>query len=542
MPGVWTMLFAVLAALLCTVNAQSNSTALVNGADTAFVMLCTALVLVMTPGLALFYGGMARSHHALSTMFSGFLSLAIVTIQWYIWGYSLAYSSTGGSFIGDFQNAIMRNVGVIPHSMAPTIPAIVFSFYQMMFAVITPAIAFGGIAERSQMHVFAVFIFVWTTLVYDFVAYWTWSSAGWLRNLGSLGTTLGRGAVDFAGGGPVHISSGCAALAYCIIVGKRNGFGRDKFHPHNITQVVLGTGLLWFGWFGFNGGSALAADALAVSAMQATNMAAATGGIVWMIWDVIAKQKMSAMGFCSGAVTGLVAITPGAGYVSVSSAIVFGVVAGTACYFACYLKIKLGYDDAFDVFAVHGVGGVVGYLLTGIFASLSVASFSNSPDAAFGGGWLDGHFMQVGYQLVGILAIIGWSFTVSLLILLVLKYIPGWHPRASKDDENLGIDVSLMGENAYDYVPFIRGHSSTGRGFAPAPPPPPPENDIFASRRAISAFGADNRSCESPISMPAAELPEPGTMVELNEIVTLPPTTEGDDGATAAPPDEKKEV
>jgi len=312
-----------------------------------------------------------------------------------------------------------------------------------MFAAITPMIALGGFAERAHLGPLMVFVFVWSTLVYDPIACWTWNTNGWSNVHGGL---------DFAGGTPVHISSGTAALAISIYLGKRRGYGTEAlaYKPHNTTYVVLGTLFLWFGWFGFNGGSALAANLRAAQACIVTNLAASVGGITWMLWDYRIEKKWSAVGFCSGAVAGLVAITPGSGYVGAPASVLFGVMAGTACNWATQIKFFAGYDDALDVFASHAIGGIVGNILTALFAQNSIASldgFTSIP-----GGWLDHHYIQLAWHVADSAAGLGWSFGMTTLILWVMHLIPPLRLRVDEQTELDGIDDSEMGEYAYDYV------------------------------------------------------------------------------------------
>jgi len=312
-----------------------------------------------------------------------------------------------------------------------------------MFAIITPMIAIGAVAERSRLGPLLVFVFVWSTIVYDPMANWIWNANGWSFKLGGL---------DFAGGTPVHISSGTAALAISIYLGKRRGYGTDRlaYKPNNTSYVVLGTVLLWFGWFGFNGGSALAANLRAAQACMVTNLAASVAGLTWMFWDWRLERKWSAVGFCSGAISGLVAITPGSGFVGSPAAVAFGFVAGTACNFATQLKFLIKVDDALDIFAAHAVGGIVGNLLTGLFAQSSVAGFDGF--TVIPGGWLDHNYIQLAYQLADSCAGFGYSFAVTTLILWAMHFIPGLRLRADEDSEILGIDDAEMGEFAVDYV------------------------------------------------------------------------------------------
>lgn len=417
---------------------------LVNGmyypGDIAWVLASTCLVFLMVPGIGFFYSGMARSKHALSLIMLGVLAIPIVSVQWFIWGYSLTFSATGYSFIGNLDNAFLRGVRGEPAPTENNIPELVYSIFQLMFAAITPAIALGSAAERIRIIPALVFIFVWATLVYDVIACWCWSKNGWSNVLGGL---------DFAGGTPVHISSGSAALALCIILGKRQGHGRDEFKPNNITYVVLGTTFLWFGWFGFNGGSAGAASIRAVMACTVTNLAASVGGLVWMLMDYRLERKFSALGFCSGVVAGLVAITPASGYVSPPSSIAYGVFGGLFCNLAVKLKHKFDFDDALDVFAVHGVGGFVGNFLTGIFADKDIAALDGT---IILGGAINGHPAQILKQLAASFAGIIYSFTMTYAILFIMNKIPGLHLRLQQDDEEQGTDEAEIGESAYYFV------------------------------------------------------------------------------------------
>ncbi|KAG9302072.1 hypothetical protein G9A89_021116 [Geosiphon pyriformis] len=408
--------------------------------DIAFVLVSTALVWLMVPGLGYFYSGMARSKNALSLIMLCVLSIAVVSFQWWLWGYSLAFSNVGSKFIGNLDNAFFRHVRGDPSPQAKQIPELVFALYQLMFAGITPALAIGSAAERGRLVPALVFIFIWSTLVYDPIAHWTWSVNGWSFQLGGL---------DFAGGTPVHIASGAAALAYCLVVGKRDGHGVEDFKPHNIANVVLGTALLWFGWFGFNGGSALAANTRAAMACLVTNLAAAVGGLTWMLLDFRLERKLSAMGFCTGAVAGLVTITPGSGYVGPEASVLFGVVGAIACNFAAKLKSWLSFDDALDVFAVHGIGGIVGNLLTGIFAEKAIANLDGTD---IPGGWLDHHWIQICYQLADSVAGASYSFFVTLIILTVMNKFPYMSLRSDPEAEAKGLDEAELGELAYYHV------------------------------------------------------------------------------------------
>lgn len=412
--------------------------------DMAWIMTSTALVFIMIPGVGFFYSGLARRKSALSLIYLSMMSIAIVSVQWFIWGYSLTFSHTGSVFLGDFHNVFLKETLALASVGSPYIPDILFCVFQLMFAAITPALAIGGAAERGRMIPLFVFMFVWTTIVYDPIAYWTWNGNGWLYNLP---------AYDFAGGSPVHISSGTAALAYAMMLGKRHGHGTRtlNYRPHNVTHVILGTVFLWFGWFGFNGGSALGANIRAVMACVVTNLAAAVGGLTWCLLDYRLERKWSAVGFCSGAVAGLVAITPASGFVTPWAAVIFGVVGGACCNFATKLKYYIGVDDALDVFAEHGIGGIVGNLLTGIFAADYIAALDGI-NTSVDGGWINGVWVQLARQLADSAAAFGWSFVVTSIILFVMNLIPGLSLRVPLESEIMGIDEAELGEFAYDYV------------------------------------------------------------------------------------------
>src|SRR6266404_1207161 len=357
--------------------------------DTAWMLTSSLLVLMMTaPGLALFYGGMVRQKNALGTLMHSFIIAALISVQWVLWGYSLAFGPDKGGIIGGLEWVGLSGVGPTPNAdYAPTIPHTAFMLFQMMFAVITPALITGAFAERKKFSTFLVFILLWATFVYDPLAHWVWGVGGWLKNLGAL---------DFAGGTVVHISSGISALAAAIVIGKRKGYGHQPMPPHNLPLTVMGASLLWFGWFGFNAGSALAANGLAAHAFMTTNTATAAAALGWMFTEWSSRGKPTVLGAASGAVAGLVAITPAAGYVTPMAAIVIGAVAGIICYSACNLKSKLGYDDSLDVVGVHGVGGTWGALATGVFATKLV----NDAD---GDGLLYGNPKQLGVQLLAVL-------------------------------------------------------------------------------------------------------------------------------------------
>jgi len=423
-----------------TTLSASNGPYDINQGHTAWLLTSAAFVFIMIPGVGYFYSGMARSKNALSLIMLSCLSVAVVSVQWWAIGFSLTFGPASSKFIGNLEHAFFMGVDTEPLNGSVKVPGIVFAMYQCMFAAITPALAIGSAAERGRIFPAIIFIFIWSTIVYDPIACWTWNANGWSYLMGGL---------DFAGGTPVHISSGAAALAYCLIVGKRTGHGTDEFKPHNIANVVLGCVLLWFGWFGFNGGSGVDSTARAGMAFAVTNLSAAVGGLTWCLLDYRLEKKLSALGFCSGAVAGLVAITPGSGFVGTPAAVLFGFCAGIFCNFAVKLKHIFDFDDALDVFAVHCVGGIIGNLLTGIFAQAKIPALDG---VVIPGGWLDGHWIQLGYQAADSVAGLSYSFVVTSLILFVMDKIPGLSLRADPESEAKGLDETELGELAYYHV------------------------------------------------------------------------------------------
>jgi ammonium transporter, Amt family len=398
--------------------------------DTAFMLVATALVMLMTPGLALFYGGMVRSKNILSTMLQSFICLGVVAVIWVLYGYSLAFGPDVGGLIGNLEWAGLRGVGMEPGPYSDTIPHLVFVAFQLMFAVITPALITGAFAERIKFPAFLLFTVLWVTLVYFPVCHWVWGG-GWLGE---------RGGLDFAGGTVIHINSGAAALVAALVFGRRHGWGREPIQPHNLSLTVLGAGLLWFGWFGFNAGSALAADGIAANALLVTQVAAGSAVLSWVVAEWLIHKKPTTLGAASGAVAGLVAITPGAGFVGPLSAVIIGLVAGGLCYLAVLLKHRLGYDDSLDVVGVHGVGGLWGALATGLFASTLV-----NPDGA--DGLFFGNPGQLAIQAFDALVTIVFSMLVTLIILKVVDALVGL--RVETEDEVQGLDLSQHSEIGY---------------------------------------------------------------------------------------------
>jgi Amt family ammonium transporter len=414
--------------------AETPSPPKVDSGDTSWILISSALVMLMTPGLALFYGGMVRTKNVLGTIMQSFIALGVISIQWVIYGYSLAFGPDIGHVIGSLSWIGLRGVGLDPYpDYAATVPHQAFMIFQMMFAVITPALITGAFAERFKFRTYLVFLVLWATFVYDPLAHWVWGTGGWIRNLGAL---------DFAGGLVVHISSGIAALAAALVIGKRKGYGREPMPPHNLTLTLLGAALLWFGWFGFNGGSAVASGSLATSAFVVTHISTAAAALSWMIAEWAYRGDPTVLGAASGAVAGLVAITPASGFVGPVSAIVIGGGAGVACYFAINLKTKLGYDDSLDVVGVHGVGGTLGALATGLFASKAI-------NAAGSDGLFFGNPSLLGIQAISVLSAWVYSFVVTLIILKVLDWTMGL--RVTDEHEVTGLDLSQHGEAGYSF-------------------------------------------------------------------------------------------
>jgi ammonium transporter, Amt family len=401
----------------------------INTGDTAWLLVSTALVMLMTPGLALFYGGMVQGKNVLSTFMHSFFALALVSLQWVVIGYSLAFGTSQGGFIGGLDFVFMNGVGA--DGAGRTVPHILFMMFQGMFAIITAALISGAFAERMKFSTFCVFTLLWTTLVYDPLAHWVWGPEGWLAQ---------RQALDFAGGTVVHLSSGISALVVAIALGKRVGYPNVRHMPHNLTMTVLGAGLLWFGWFGFNAGSALTSGGLASIALVNTHIAAAAGALAWALVELARIGKATMLGVASGLVAGLVAITPAAGFVGPMAAIAIGGAAGVACYLGVLLKSRAGYDDALDAFGVHGIGGALGAILTGVFATKAL-----TPDGI--GGLLSGNPGTLVTQLLGVVAAGAYAAGVTFVILKVLQATMGL--RVSTDVEREGLDVVLHGESGY---------------------------------------------------------------------------------------------
>jgi len=405
-----------------------------NAGDTAWVLVSAALVMLMTPGLAFFYGGLVREKNVLGTIMHSFVVITIVSLLWVVVGYSLAFGPDHGGIIGGLDWSFLRHVGQAPNpDYSSTIPHQAFMVFQMMFAVITPALITGALAERARFSSFVIFMAAWSLLVYAPIAHWVWAPGGWLRELGAL---------DFAGGTVVHVNAGIAALVAAIMYGRRLEYGKEALEPHDVSMMMLGVGLLWFGWFGFNAGSALAANGLAINAFVVTHVAAATAALTWMLISWWQTRKASVVGVGAGAVAGLVAITPASGFVDVAPAIAIGAGAGAFCYMAVQLRHRLHLDDTLDVVGVHGVGGAWGALATGIFATVAV-------NAAGANGLIHGNPGQLGAQALAVVVTLAYSLVVTLLILRVLDLVLGL--RVSEEEEKIGLDMSQHGERAYAF-------------------------------------------------------------------------------------------
>lgn len=403
-----------------------------NAGDTAWILMSTGLVMLMTPGLAFFYGGMVRRKNVLGVLMQCFTILCVLSLQWVLFGYSLSFAP-GKGFFGGLQWIGLNGVGLEPFKdYAATIPHQAFMIFQAMFAVITPALIIGAFAERMKFSAFLLFTVLWATFVYDPIAHWIWGIGGWLRDLGAL---------DFAGGTVVHINAGIAALAAALFIGKRKGYNHKPIAPHNLPHTVLGTALLWFGWFGFNAGSALAANGLAVNAFVVTNTAAAAAGLTWGVIEWIHNGKPTVFGTATGVVAGLVAITPAAGFVGPLSAIVIGIVVSILCFLmVAVVKPRLGYDDSLDAFGVHGIGGIWGALATGLFASKLI-----NPAAA--DGLFFGNPKQFLIQLAAVAVTMAYSFVATIILYKIVDWMLGM--RVTEKDEVLGLDLTQHNENAY---------------------------------------------------------------------------------------------
>jgi len=405
-----------------------------NTGDTVFVLMSAALVMLMTPALALFYGGMVRNKNVLGTIMHSFTMLGIITLEWVLWGYSMSFGPDHGSVIGGLEWFGLNNVGMEPSpDYGSTVPHLAFMIFQCMFAILTPALITGAFAERLKFTAFLLFALLWATFVYNPLCHWVWGVGGWIGRMGAL---------DFAGGTVVHISSGISALAAALIIGKRLGYGSTAYIPHNLPMTITGAALLWFGWFGFNAGSALACNGLAANAFVVTHIASAVAALSWIFFEWIHTGKPTTLGAASGAVAGLVAITPGSGFVGPISAIIIGGLGGAICYGGVLLKSRLAYDDSLDVVAIHGLGGTWGAIATGLFASTLI-----NPGGA--NGLFFGNPGQLWIQLVSVISTMIFAFVMTLIILKIVDITIGL--RITEEDEVRGMDVSLHNEAGYSF-------------------------------------------------------------------------------------------
>ncbi|MFO0753296.1 MAG: ammonium transporter [Thermodesulfovibrionales bacterium] len=418
--------------LLIPVCGHAQTAGKVDAGDTAFVLVSAALVMLMTPGLALFYGGMVRSKNVLGTLMQSFFAIALVSVQWVLYGYSLSFGPDLHGIIGSLDWAGLRGVGMEPNAdYAPTVPHIAFMIYHAMFAAITPALITGAVAERMKFSAFLLFTLLWSTLVYDPVAHWMWGAGGWLKN---------GGALDFAGGIVVHITSGISALAAALILGRRKGYMQEAIYPHNLPMTVLGAGLLWFGWFGFNAGSALSAGALSAMAFVVTHISAVGATVIWVVIEWLHRGKPTMFGAATGSVAGLATITPASGFVGPMSALLVGLLAGAACYLSLNMKNRFGYDDSLDAFGVHGVGGIIGTLCVGLFAQKAI-----NPGGA--DGLLFGNPKLLLSQVLALGVAAVYSFLATGILLKLIDSVVGL--RVDPEEELMGLDITQHGESGY---------------------------------------------------------------------------------------------
>ena len=437
-------------------------TATMNGSDTTFILLCTFCVFIITPGIGMFYGGMLRGKNILTILFQTYLVTAVISIQWYLFGYSLATSPTGGVFYGNFRHAALQNLDQHMLHEEGTIPEVLYWAFSAFFPVCTVQIFVGAIAERGRLLPSIVVGFVWVTIVYCPLAYWAWGGNGWLINLGSL---------DFAGGGPVHIASGVASLSYSLFIGKRKDLidhdgskkRLPKFRPQDPFMVFLGATLIWFGWLAFNSGTLIAVNVRTAYILTNTHLAACVGVCVWVTLDRVLTGRFSIVGACEGAIAGLVAITPSCGYVEPWAAIICAAVTASVCRLSHNFNNLVGIDDTIEAFNLHGLGGIVGGIMLAFFASPRISSLDGSDPIA--GGWVAHHWVQLGYQLADICSMVLWSFCITYAICFVVNYIPGLHLRVTQEEEEAGMDLLEIHEigGKYDEEPSpstIFGHSS----------------------------------------------------------------------------------
>ncbi|KAF2755795.1 ammonium transporter-like protein [Pseudovirgaria hyperparasitica] len=418
--------------------------------DQAYIIVASAMVMIMIPGLGFLYSGLARRKSALSMIWACMASCSVITVQWYFWGFSLAFSRYANNpFIGDVQSlGLMKTLGQ-PSQGSPLIPDLLYAFYQMQFCAVTAAITIGAVAERGRLIPALVFIFCWATVVYCPIAYWIWNAQGWAYKWGVF---------DYAGGGPVEIGSGLSALAYSMVLGRRQEKMMLNFRPHNVSLITLGTILLWFGWLGFNGGSAFGANLRATMACWNSNITAMFAAITWTLLDWRLARKWSMVGWCSGTISGLVAATPASGFIDPWASVVLGIVTGVVCNFGTKIKFWVKIDDSMDVFAEHGIAGILGLLANGVFGANHIIGLDGVNMGVYVGGWVDGEWIQLAKQIGYIAATCAYAFVVSALLAFAIDKIPGLKLRASEEAELLGMDDDQLGEFAYDYVEVRRDY------------------------------------------------------------------------------------
>jgi Amt family ammonium transporter len=454
-------------------SATENLNQWYSSGDQAYIIIASAMVLIMVPGLGFLYSGLARRKSALSMIWACMASSTIITFQWYFWGYSLAFSDTASNgFIGNLHKFGLMNTLGKPSQGSPLIPDLLYSFYQMQFCAVTAAIVVGAVAERGRLIPMMVFIFFWATLVYCPIACWAWNASGWGFKWGVL---------DYAGGGPVEIGSGMSALAYSMILGRRQERMMLNFRPHNVSLITLGTILLWFGWLGFNGGSAFGANLRATMACWNSNLTAMFGAVTWVLLDYRLARKWSMVGWCSGTISGLVAATPASGFITPWASIILGVVSGAVCNFATKVKFWVKIDDSLDVFAEHGVAGMLGLLANGLFSATYIIGLDgvNADASLYPGGWIKHNWAQLYKQFGYVVAVTAYAFVVSALLAFIINLIPGLHLRASEEAELLGMDDDQLGEFAYDYVEVRRDYLA----WTPATADQAPHGDVPSHER-----------------------------------------------------------
>lgn len=471
-----------------------------NSGDMTWVMVAACMVWLMVPGIGIFYAGLARKKHAITLVWEGFAVMALVSFEWFFWGYSFVFSHEAGDIFGKLDNFSLMKVLAAPSVGSSSVPDIVFAFFQGQFACVFGILVLGGAHERARLGPLLLYTFLIQVLVYNFVAEWTWNPKGWLSQLGAL---------DYAGGGPVHLASGSSALAYALVCGRRkdpaSANTTPQYKPGSMLLVALGTLFLWFGWFGFNGGSAGNATIRAWYSIFNTNLAASVGALVWMLMDYVKVRKWSMVGICSGAVAGLVGITPAAGFVPVYTAVAIGAITAAAANLGGYVKYWIRIDDGLDVFSIHGIGGAVGSICTSLFAADYIARLDGSTEIP--GGWMSHHYVQLPYQLAAIGSIFGWAFTVSALILLLMQYTPFvnryLHIRMSEEDELRGSDMAQLAE--YGMLYEIKSHAGNQEGlFAMGTHDPnSPMDDTYNYREASSDHSTPPTS--------KSEVPKPET-------------------------------